>query len=129
MIWTTPTTTSPRGGGGSRRSLRACAARCWRTRRSARLVRCCLSTEARLTGTAQNPKQQAFFHAIEDREDSQMLDFLDGEAFVPDSQTEESQNVAPAEGGDVERPALSEISTNIPAMAVCGPLATTTLKR
>jgi mediator of replication checkpoint protein 1 len=57
-----------------------------------------------------------------------MLDFIDGDVFVPDSQVEESQNAAPARG-DVERPALSDISTNIPAKAGRGSLATATLKR
>jgi len=58
-----------------------------------------------------------------------MLDSIDGDVFVPDSQVEESQNTAPAQGGNVERPALSDISTNIPAKAGRGSLATTTLKR
>jgi mediator of replication checkpoint protein 1 len=58
-----------------------------------------------------------------------MLDFIDGDVFVPDSQVEESQNAAPAQGGDVERPALSDISVNIPAKSGHGSVTTTTLKR
>jgi mediator of replication checkpoint protein 1 len=57
-----------------------------------------------------------------------MLDFMDGqEDSVPDSQTEEPEKPAPAQGGDgVERPALSDLSTNIPARI---PLPVATLKR
>jgi mediator of replication checkpoint protein 1 len=59
-----------------------------------------------------------------------MLDFIDGDVFVPDSQVEESQTAAAPQPSDVERPALSNISTNIPAKPARGPAATTTtLKR
>jgi mediator of replication checkpoint protein 1 len=56
-----------------------------------------------------------------------MLDIMDGEEiFVPDSQAEETENAAPAEGG--ERPPLSDIS-NLPSKTGRGILPTATLKR
>jgi mediator of replication checkpoint protein 1 len=85
-------------------------------------------SEARLTSVAQNPKQQAFFHAIEDREDSQMLDFIEDGTLVPDSQADESQDAAPAQAGAVARPALSAISANI-LRPGRGSLPTATLKK
>jgi mediator of replication checkpoint protein 1 len=92
----------------------------------------------RVTIPAQNPKQQAFFHAIEDRDESNTLDYLDGpDIFIPDSQTEDSEKAATSQGADnaqlkrklPEEFDASNMKENIPPKSRHLSLPNTTLKR